>query len=144
MKQLVVVGALVAAFAVTATAQKSSTAGSSSGMLGTVHLTKKVMADGKPLAAGTYQVRLTNDAPRPAVGESPNAEKYVEFLRGGKVAGREVATVISAADIGKVAKGPRPKGNNGSRVDTLKGGDYVRVWIVKGGDNYIINMPPAS
>jgi len=145
MKQLVLVGALVGAVAVSASAQKGTSAGSSTGStLGTVHLTKKVMADGKPLAPGTYQVRLTSDAPKPAVGETPNAEKYVEFLRGGKVVAREVATVVSAADIGKIAKGPRPKGNNSSRVDTLKGGDYVRVWIVKGGENYIINMPPAT
>ena len=70
-------------------------------------------------------------------------EKYVEFMRGGKVVAREVATVVSNADMGKIAKSPHPKGN-GVRVDTLKGGDYVRVWIAKGGENYIINMPPAS
>ena len=51
--------------------------------------------------------------------------------------------VVPASEVGKIAKGPRPKGN-GSRVDTLKGGDYVRVWIAKGGNNYIINMPPAT
>jgi len=138
MKQLVLVGMLVGGLAAGVSAQKNAD------VLGTVHLTKKVMADGKPLAPGTYQVRLTSDSPKPAVGESPNGEKYVEFLRGGKVVGREVATVVSSADIGKIAKGPRPKGNNSSRVDTLKGGDYVRVWLVKGGDNYLINMPPAS
>jgi len=26
----------------------------------------------------------------------------------------------------------------------LKGGDYWRVWINRGGNNYIINMPPAA
>ncbi len=147
MKQLVLVGALVGAIAVSANAQSKKTGGAASDSgtsLGTVTLNKKVMADGKPLAAGTYQVRLTSDEPKPAVGETPNAEKYVEFVRGGKVAGRELATIVSASDIGKIAKGPRPKGNNGARVDTLKGGDYVRVWLVKGGTNYIINMPPAS
>jgi hypothetical protein len=146
MKQLVLVGALVGALAVGVNAQSRKTSGGSDTgtALGTVTLNKKVMADGKPLAAGTYQVRLTSDEPKPAVGESPNSEKYVEFMRGGKVAGREVAVIVSAADIGKIAKGPRPKGANGARVDTLKGGDYVRVWLVKGGTNYIINMPPAS
>ena len=143
MKQLVLVGALVAALAVGASAQKNANAGNAGNNLGTVTLNKKVLADGKPLAAGTYQVRLTSDSPKPAVGESPDSEKYVEFVRGGKVVGREVATVVSSADIGKIAKGPRPKGN-GVRVDTLKGGDYVRVWIAKGGQNYLINMPPAS
>ena len=143
MKQLVLVGALVGALTVSASAQKNTSGGNAGTNLGTVTLNKKVLADGKPLAAGTYQVRLTSDSPKPAIGESPDAEKYVEFVRGGKVVGREVATVVSAADIGRIAKGPRPKGN-GVRVDTLKGGDYVRVWIAKGGQNYLINMPPST
>jgi hypothetical protein len=110
--------------------------------IGTVRLTQAVLADGKPLSAGTYQVRLTNDQPTAAVGESPGAERWVEFVKDGKVAGREVATVISAADIGTIAEGPQPKAN-ASRVDMLKGGDYVRVWINKAGTNYLVNMPLA-
>lgn len=141
MKRIVLVGALVGAFAAsTAFAQP----GMSSNMaLGTVHIARKVMADGKPLPAGTYQVRLTADEPKPAAGQSPSAERYVEFVKGGKVAGREVATVVSAEDIGKIAKGRKPKPNS-SVVEMLKGGDYWRVWINKGGTNYIINMPPAA
>jgi hypothetical protein len=110
--------------------------------IGSVHLTQSVLADGKPLAAGTYQVRLTGDQPAPAAGASPGAERWIEFVKGGRVAGREVATVISSADIATVAKGPRPA-PNGSRVDALKGGDYVRVWIHQAGNHYIINMPSA-
>ena len=68
-------------------------------MLGTVHLTKKVMADGKPLAPGTYQVRLTSDAPKPAIGETPNAEKYVEFLRSGKVVVEDELVAGAQADV---------------------------------------------
>ena len=110
--------------------------------IGTVRLTQAVLADGKPLAAATYQVRLTNDQPTAAVGQSPGAERWVEFVKDGKVAGREVASVISAADIGAIAEGPQPKAN-ASRVDLLKGGDYVRVWINKAGTNYLVNMPLA-
>lgn len=163
MKRLVLVGTLMgaltagAAFAQTpatktdAPARKARTASKGMSMeapaagasLGTVHLAKTVMADGKPLPAGTYQVRLTADEPKPAVGQSPNAERYVEFMRGGKVVGREVATVVAAEDIGKIAKGRKPKANS-SVVEMLKGGDYWRVWINRGGNNYIINMPPAA
>ena len=32
----------------------------------------------------------------------------------------------------------------GSRVETLKGGEYVRVWIARGGNNYLIHLPPAG
>jgi len=137
MKRLVFVGALVGALAAaTAFAQSGNAA------LGTVHLAKKVMADGKPLAAGTYQVRLTTDEPKPGVGQSPDGEKWIEFLKAGKVAGREVATVISSADIAKIAKGKKP-GANSSSVELLKGGDYYRVWINKGGNNYLINLPTS-
>ena len=140
MKQLCLVGALVTALgAGSAAAQTSPTATT----IGTVTLSKKLMADGKPLAAGTYQVRLSTDQVKPGTGQSPDGEKWVEFLKGGKVVGREVATVVSAQDIGSIAKGKKPKAN-GSSVEMLKGGDYWRVWINKGGNNYIINLPPAA
>ena len=69
--------------------------------------------------------------------------KEVEFVRGGKVIGREVASVVSQADIAQVADGPRPA-SGGARVELLKGNDYVRVWINRGGMNYIIHLPPAK
>jgi hypothetical protein len=137
MKRLILVAALASMVAA-----GSAYAQGANASLGTVTLGKKVMADGKPLAAGTYQVRLTSDTPKPGVGQAPDAEKYVEFVKGGKVVGREVATVVSAEDIGKVAKGKKPARNSAS-VELLKGGDYYRVWINHSGTNYIINMPPA-
>ena len=139
MMRLVLVGTVAAVLSAGAAYAQAG----SGTMLGTVHLTHKVLADGKPLAAGTYQVRLTNEEPKPGVGQNPSAEKYVEFLKGGKVVGREVASVIGPEDIGKIAKGKKP-GAGSSSVEMLKGGDYYRVWINKGGTNYIINMPPAS
>jgi len=136
MKKLLLVGALLGAIsAAPALAQQSN--------LGTVTIPKKVMADGKPLAAGTYQVRVSNDEVKAATGEAPGSEKWVEFLKGGKVVGREVATVVGKDDIGQIAKGRKPKAN-GAQVEMLKGGDYWRVWINRGGTNYIINLPPAA
>src|SRR5580765_6823630 len=104
MKKVLIVAALVAALGVPAGLSAQNANNQS---LGSVTLTKKVMADGQPLAAGTYTVRLTNDSPKAAVGQSPDSEKYVEFVRGGKVVGREVATIVSAADAKSVIKGPR-------------------------------------
>jgi hypothetical protein len=100
------------------------------------------MADGKPLAPGTYTVRLGRDEVKPAAGQSPDAARFVEFVSGGRVVGREVATVIQAADIGQIAKGSRPS-PGAARVDLLKGNDYVRVWINSAGTNYIINLPTS-
>ncbi len=108
-------------------------------VLGTVHLPQAVMADGKPLAAGTYEVRLTDAAVTPAVGQSPDAERWVEFVKGGTVMGRELASVIPAESMASIAKGKRPAANS-SLVQALKGGEYVRVWINKNKVNYLINL----
>ena len=142
MKQALVVGFLVAALAVPAGLVSGQTMPTAGTTLGTVNIPQRVMADGQPLAAGTYEVRLSSNMPKPAVGQSPDASQYVEFVRGGQVAGREVATVVSAADVGSIAKGARP-GAGSSRTELLRGGDYLRVWINQGGTNYIIHLPPA-
>jgi hypothetical protein len=112
-------------------------------LLGTVRITRTVLADGKPLTAGTYQVHLSSDPLQPAVGQSPGGERFVEFRRGEKVVGREVATVIFEGDIASVAKGRRPRLNS-STFEMLKGGDYWRIWINREGTNYLINLPPST
>ena len=143
MKHAVLVGTLIGALGVpvvSVSAQFSPPAAGAS--LGTVTLNRRVMADGKPLAPGTYQVRLTAETPKPGLGQSPDGERYVEFVRGGKVVAREVATVVPASEIAQIAKGARPPAG-GARVELLKGNDYVRVWINRAGANYIINMPVA-
>ena len=128
---------------ITLVASASAQSGSATTALGSVTLSHKVTADGQPLPAGTYQVRLTTDQPRGVVGQSPDAERYVEFLRGGKVVGRELATVVSDADAKAVMKVTKPASGS-VRVELLKGNDYLRVWINRGGNNYIIHLPPAA
>jgi hypothetical protein len=113
--------------------------------LGSVRLPRSVMADGKALKAGTYQVRLTSQDAAPAV-PGIKMERWVEFVQGGKVAGREVASIITADEVKDTQPGPDLPGKQpkaGARVDTLKGGDYVRVWITRGGVQYLIHLPPA-
>jgi hypothetical protein len=112
--------------------------------LGTVTLGRAVMADGQRLTAGTYQVRLTNDQPKPGVGQSPDSERYVEFVRAGKVVAREVATVVPESEIKQILDSPRRPAPGSSRVEVLKGEDYVRVWLNRGGTNYIIHLPVAA
>jgi hypothetical protein len=142
MRHLAIAGAiavLMAASVAPVQGQPAPTAGSS---LGNVTLPRPVLANGQAIPAGTYQVRLSGDAPTPAIGQSPEGAQYVEFLRAGQVVGREVATVLSAADVDQVAKGRRvPPGS--ARVDLLRGADYLRVWINRGGTHFIIHMPPA-
>ncbi len=139
MKNLLIAGLLALAALMPEAVHAQTPANPS---LGSVTLTRKVMADGQPLAAGTYQVRLSAEAVKPVVGQSPDGAKFVEFVQGGKVVGREIATVISNADMAAVMKGEKPN-TGGAKVEMLKGNDYVRVWINRGGQNYILHLPPA-
>lgn len=114
--------------------------------LGSAHLTQAVTADGKPLPAGTYEVRVTDESPTPAVGQTAGSEKWVEFMQGGKVVGRELASVLSSADVADRSQrsgNSAPPRSNRSRVDVLKGGDYVRVWMNQGQTHYLINLRTA-
>jgi hypothetical protein len=108
--------------------------------LGSVHIPKGVKADGKDLPAGTYQVRLTADEAKPdAKGSTEQLERWVEFVKGGQVAGREVVSIVPSSEKQLVQKDtPPPSG--GSKVETLKGGDYVRVWINRGGNYYLVHL----
>jgi hypothetical protein len=124
---------VVAAFSAPAMQQAS---------LATIKLPQAVLADGKPLAAGTYDVVVTSEIVAPAPGETEGAERWVAFVTNGATAGREVATIVADAEIANVAEGPRP-GPNTARVDVLKGGEFVRVWINRHGLNYLIHLSIA-
>jgi hypothetical protein len=108
--------------------------------LGSVRIPGGVKADGKELPAGTYQVRLTADEAKPdAKGSTEKLERWVEFVKGGQVVGREVVSIVPSAEKQLVQKDtPPPSG--GSKVETLKGGDYVRVWINRGGNYYLVHL----
>jgi hypothetical protein len=110
--------------------------------LGSVHIPKEVKADGKPLPAGTYQVRLTPDTAKPdAPGATQDLERWVEFVKGGKVVGREVVSIVPKDEAHFVTEDTPPRAGQ-SKVQTLKGGDYVRVWINKGGNYYLVHLVP--
>lgn len=113
-------------------------------VLGSVRLTKSVTADGKPLPAGTYQVRLTAQEAKPdARGASENIERWAEFVQKGTVKGREVVSIVPQAEVKNVVKDAPPRVNT-SKVQLLKGNDYVRVWINKGGYHYLIHLPTGA
>ncbi|MBK9239005.1 MAG: hypothetical protein IPL75_01820 [Acidobacteria bacterium] len=111
--------------------------------LGSVRLSRAVMADGKALPAGTYSLRRSADPVTPVVGQGPDHATWVEFLQGGQVKGRELASVVPSAEAKTVIKGRAP-GANTSRVDLLKGGEYLRVWTNRGGSHYLIHLLVGS
>ena len=146
MKNLILVGVLGAAMAAVAmpAAHVSAQAMNGNMALATVHLAKKVTAGGTALEPGTYQLRLTNDHPQAAAGESPDSEVFVEFVKAGKVVAREVATVVSKDDIKAVGKGDPAPASGTAKVELLKGNDYIRVWANKSGTNYLIHLPTGA
>jgi hypothetical protein len=112
--------------------------------LGKVSLPRAVTADGKPLPAGTYDVKLTAQAAKPqAVGTSETLERWVEFVQGGTVKGREVVSIVPQAEIKMVVKDTPPAANT-AKVQVLRGNEYVRVWIAKAGNYYLIHLPAGG
>ena len=100
------------------------------------------MADGKMLSAGSYSLRVTSDAVTPVKGQGPEAEKWVEFVQGGAVKGRELASVVTDADAKKIAKMAMPSSGT-AKVQTLKGNEYIRVWVNRGGTHYLVHLTAA-
>jgi hypothetical protein len=107
--------------------------------LGSVNIPRKVVAHGQPLAAGTYVIRLSADPVAPVVGQSADGARWVEFTQGGKVKGRELATVVSGAEAKQIAKGALPAAGS-AKVQLLKGSEYLRVWINHAGTQYLIYL----
>ncbi len=115
-------------------AQEAAVATVARAAQGDVSIPRAVLVDGKPLAAGAYQVRLSDEA-----GDDT---RWIEFVRDGTVAGRGLAIAIPDAEIGDVAKSPPPR--NEARVAQLRSGEYVRLWLNRGGTNYLVYMPTGS
>ena len=144
MKARWIVALLLTAFTGVAAAQQGQVPTTATA-LGSVRIPRAVKADGKDLKAGTYQVRLTAEEAAPVV-PGIKMERWVEFVQGGKVAGREVVSIIPADEVKDTQPGPDLPGKApraGTRVDMLKGNEYLRVWITRGGVQYLIHMPPA-
>lgn len=144
MKVRWLVAFLLAAFTGVAAAQQGQVPTAETA-LGSVRIPRSVKADGKDLKAGTYQVRLTAQDATPTV-PGIKMERWVEFVQGGKVAGREVVSIVPADEMKDLMPGPDAPGKApraGSRVEMLKGNDYLRVWISRAGVSYLIHMPPA-
>jgi hypothetical protein len=87
---------------------------------------------------------LTAQASKPdAVGASEDLERWAEFMQGGKLVGREVVTIVPQSEIKLVVK-DAPPAAGGSKVQVLRGNDYLRVWINRGGTHYLIHFPIAG
>ena len=108
--------------------------------LGTVEIPRQVMANGQTLSAGSYEVQLTAESASPAtVGALPVLSRWVEVRQGGDVRGREVVTIVPGDEISDVAKSA-PPGSGSSRVELLRGNEFLRVWINQSGTHFLIHL----
>jgi hypothetical protein len=132
---VVVAAALVCGLASVASAQSGSS-------LGSVRIPHAVTANGQTLPAGTYTVRLSSDTVTPVVGQAPDSEQWVEFVQAGQVKGRELASVVKPEDVKAVAK-MTPPAPGKAKVQTLKGADYLRIWLNHAGTQYLVHLDAA-
>jgi len=135
-----VAAAGVLSFAVAVQAQQKPSGAS----LGQVKIAKDVMANGQRLPAGTYTIRLTGNQGKPVVGQTPEESQWVEFVQGQDVKGRELATVLSPADAKKIVRTGRTLETGSAAVETLRGGDYIRVRALRGDRHYLVHLAVAS
>jgi hypothetical protein len=132
--RITMVGTIGVAVALGLGQGRAETAVLDGGVLGPVTIPLSVRANGALLAAGTYAVRITS--------ESSESERWVEFLSGDAVAGRELATVIEPNDITAVAK-LRPPRPGEARVDQLRDAEYLRVWMNDADTHFLVHLPLA-
>lgn len=128
----------------TAPAREELTIPTGQQWLGTVRIPMNVLADGEPLPAGTYRVRLTGETATDKVaGQLAELERWVEFVQGSTVRGRAMAPVVPSNAVSQVADS-RPPTVGRFRVERLKGDDFLRLWYNHKGDQILIylTIPP--
>jgi hypothetical protein len=128
-----VAGVMAAPVVIDAQAQSGAQA------LGSVRVSRGVVANGQPLAAGTYTLRVLPEAVPGAVGQTPAESRWVEFVQGGQVKGKELATVVTG-DEAKAVVGDTPPASGGAKTQVLKGNDYLRVWVRRGATHYLVHL----
>jgi hypothetical protein len=110
--------------------------------LGSARIPRAVTADGKPLPAGTYTVRVTAQEAKPeAVGTTEALERWAEFVQKGQVRGREVVSIVPATESKMVVQDAPPRSGGAAKVQMLRGNEYLRVWFNRGGHHYLIHLP---
>lgn len=136
IRNLIGVALGIVLLAAGAAAQTPPAAAPAADSLGTVTISQPVLAGGVRLEPGTYEVRLTPETLAPLPGQTPGAERRVEFVANGAVVARDAAVVHEPEAVGT-------SGTASLRVQLLKGGEFVRVSATREGRRYLIHLPVA-
>jgi hypothetical protein len=104
-----------------------------------VRVPQGVRANGQPLPAGTYTLRVSSEAVTPVVGQAADSARWVEFVQGGQVRGKELASVVAPADVKAVTESVPSAASRGV-VHALRGNEYVRIWVNEGGTQYLVHL----
>jgi hypothetical protein len=124
----------------TITGQSTQAAAADVNVLATVRIPTAVIAAGAPLRPGMYEIRLTQERPTPLPGQSPEAQRWVEFVADRKVIAREIAEVLRDDDLPAVGASSLPV-RAGTRVELLKGGEFLRISVKRDRERYLIYLP---
>jgi hypothetical protein len=105
----------------------------------TVRLAQPVMAGGKPLAAGTYELVVLDERPPSPSGEPNESQRWVEFLANGNVVARETAEVFPASErpVGTSSASGAPR----ALVQRLRTDNFLRVSVNTSSARYLVHMP---
>ena len=106
----------------------------------TVTLTQTVMADGKPLAPGTYEVWITDERPDVGAGAPSDAQRVVEFAQNNQVVARDGRRGASRVEAGKLLGRPATR-VAGRASRSCKDGEFVRVSINDAAGRFLIHLP---
>jgi hypothetical protein len=124
----------------TLTAQSGAPSRTDAHVLTTVRISAAVTAGGTALPAGTYELRLTGEHPATLAGQPQNSQEWVEFVSGGRVVAREAAEILYDDDLeatGDVSQ----RVKNGTRVEMLKDGEFLRISVKQERERYLIYLP---
>ena len=124
-----------------ASAQSTSSTSTATDVV-SVRIPVAVLADGKPLAPGRYNLRLTGNQP-PQPGQPAGTQQAVEIIAGGNVVARETAEVLRDDDLPAVGASSESV-QSGTRVEMLKGGEFLRISIKRDGARYLVYLPVAG
>jgi hypothetical protein len=122
------------------TAQSGVPSPADARVLATVQIGTAVTAGGAPLPVGTYELRLTGERPAPLAGQPQNGQEWVEFVADGKIVAREAAEILNDGDL-EAAGEASQRVKSGTRVEMLKGGEFLRISVKRERNRYLIYLP---